>query len=378
MSKGSSFAEAISKGIIEEANSKAGEGKGADNNQANANANDTPQTNASGQQAGDTGDAPPASDAGGTQLPAEMSLSKYFKEKHGLELSDEAIIERIKAGGALGPAASSNQSAQPQQPEVTDDEIVAALEKSGKTRDHYNRVKELKAKSDYDVVRMDFAEELKAENPEITDEEIDDLLKERYFLGDDVGIYKPHEIAIGKKALAADANRIREKEGSPVESIRTSLLTQKQKEVQRQQHQAAVEAFLSSSAPKAIQLKVGKRGNNELGEYSFPVSPETHQKVSEIIKTPDGITKYLSGPDGKLDLPTLYSLFLNNEVINNFGVSLADHYYGKGVEFVKSTLNSYPNPNVPAGNSTKKDDVEVAVEHNRKQVSENVGRRRGM
>lgn len=369
------FAKGIVASINEEtlkaANAKNGAPAGTNGNSAPQQTAPTDQTDASKKPSNESGSAP--------SNEPQQSLREILKARNielPDDLSDDDILQNIKGGKALGPA-SQQKPAEPEKIEATDDEVVAYLEKSGKTRDYFNTAQELSKKEDFDVVRLHWQEVLLKENPAYTPEEIDDLLKERYFISEDENLYQPHEKKFGQAALKAEADRLRAEGLDPVEDARSFVRAQKQAAAQLKAHGATVDQFLTT-APKSIDIKIGKgpSGTHDLGDYNFPVPPEIQTKVAAIMKNPGEIAKAFSGPDNKLDLNKVYSMFVKNELFDNLTVSLAKHYHSKGVDAVENVLNVKPDLTKTSNQTKVTEDQRTAQEHNEKNIKSHVGSRR--
>lgn len=307
------------------------------------------------------------------------TLSKYFKDKHNIELSDEEILERIKGvskadnGSSSGSAPVSFKA--PALEEINDDEVGAFLDAEyDKKREPLTRFSANQKKVDLDLVKESLLPALKEKFKDLDDVAIEDRFNERFYISDD-DTFSASEKAYGQELLAAEAKRLRDQDGVVVESARRHLHNNKLKEYNNKLHAAKVDDFIKT-APSKVTFEFGKTGSKELGSYEFDVAPEIVAEVTQIMKNPEKLLDLFKGEAGQsLDLQKMYKVLIDLKTADAARKSIASHYHTQGVEEVEQKLHN--NPDLGKLGSSKGKLTEATKEAetaNKNTLEKNIGR----
>lgn len=315
----------------------------------------------------------------------EISLAKFLKEKHGLDLTDDEILERLKGNGQSNnnghQAASVPAPVKPPKIEdITDDDVVTILEKSGRTRDLLSKAKDYKGKDDLTIVRDHYVAMLKDQH-KLTDQDALDLFNERYFIPppEQADAYTDAEKKVGESLIKQEADRLRGQVDYVIDSVRNTALQEKEKEFEKNNFTSTVETFLSK-AKKNFAIPIGKSGALDLGEFPFNVNDDAFQRISQTMKDPASFANRFKNDDDVFDLQKFYDFLVKVETLEDTNKSMAVYYHSKGVDSVENKLNNDPDlTNVGKETADKRNKTAAEIkkdteEYNRKQIEANLDR----
>lgn len=311
-----------------------------------------------------------------SQSSSNFSLSAYLKEKHGVDMSDDDILARVK--GDQKPADSSSGSARPARKAPVKEDIqdsdVDAFLKQNNREGVLTRHAERSKQGDIDIVKATYRAEMKELHKDMTDEDIDARFNEQYFISED-DTYSKEEKAWGQHLIKKEAARMRGSDEMVINAARDIVFSQRLAEYQKAQYDEQVDQFMSQ-APKSIPIELGKSGNKDLGTFDFELSADALTEIGEIMKNPAMLANEFKDDKGEVDQTKLFNLLVNVKLGATIQKSLASHFHSQGVEEVENRLNHNPDlENVggkPSG-ASKTELQKKADEHNRSQIEANTG-----
>lgn len=225
------------------------------------------------------------------------------------------------------------------------------LEGGHGTMDDFYQLRGLKEFNDEDLVRSAFRDEMRGINKDLSEEQIDDLFNERYFIGED-GQWEEHQNAWGKRKLKTEADNLRKEKYDPLAKVEQQLLledeTRRSKKVWEQQ----VDAFVQTM-PKQLTVPLGKFGEKDLGDFTYALSDNEQREIVESLKEPASLlNEIIDKKTGKTDMQKLFEVMLWRK----FGVSAikaaSNEFHSKGIDEITSTLENRPNLRNTAGSTS--------------------------
>jgi hypothetical protein len=314
----------------------------------------------------------------------EKSIAQQLKDKHGLEFSDEEILDILKKPkqSEEKPKPGSVVPVAPKIEDVSDDDVAAILEKSGRSKDLLTKSKELKSKSDDEVVRQHYIDTLTTEHG-ISPEEATALYTERFFIppdGDDA-MYTEDEKKVGKALLKKEADQIRGQVDYVLDGVRNAAYSERMAAYNTNAFKSTVESFMAK-APKNFVIPVGKSGAKDLGEFPFEVNDEVQARVAKTMQNPASFAERFKNEDGAFDMDRFYNFLVHLESQDNIYKSMANFYHSKGLDEVEDTLHNNPDltnvgrESADKRNKTAAEQKKEAEEFNKKQVEKNLDRHR--
>jgi hypothetical protein len=322
----------------------------------------------------------PAVDQGGNQL------SALLKEKYGIDLSDDEIMNRLKPNDGPNQPNSTPQAVSvpvpvaPRIEDVTDDDIGVLLEANGRSRDLLKRAADISKVDDISLVRQSYIDYLK-EHHKRSDEDAEALFAERFYIPPEgkEDSYTAEEIAIGKALLKQEADRIRGQVTNVINGARQLVHTNRMAEYDKKTHDSQVDAFIGGVNRKLV-IPIGKSGAKDLGDYSFDINDTIVKEIAETMKSPERLIKKFKKADkDELDFQKFFDFLVHYEIRDNLVKSIASHYHSLGTDEIEATLHNLPDLNNTgqSHNKTKKTASELkkeAEDYNKEQIRKNLSR----
>lgn len=310
-----------------------------------------------------------------------MTLSKFFKDKHGIELSDDEILAKVKSTEGKegnGGRGSAGTLKEPTLEDVSEDEIGSFLETNGNRRSVLERSKANATKENLSLVKEHYLAQLKAHEDfkGLQDEQLESLFNERYFISDDPTAYTAEEQKLGKMMLEQEATRLKGSDSLVVEQAKKLLHQQKLQVYSQQLMSQEVDEFMSKQ-PKKLVYEFGKSGQTDLGNYEMELLPESLTSITAIMKEPLLLLNEFKGEDGNIDLGKFYNFLVDAKLSGVMRKSIASFYHSKGLGILEDKLHNNPDLSGGSGNKNaneKTKQTQEAIDHNKAQIEQNTGR----
>ena len=326
--------------------------------------------------------------AAATNGVVEKSMVEQLKEKHGLDFaSDEEILNLLKSKPKSEDKTKAADSVTapvtaPKIEDVTEDEVITILEKNGRSKDLLAKAKELKSKSDDDIVKQHYLETLQKDHG-LSPEEASGLFAERFFIPPEgqEEMYTEEEKKVGKALLKKEADQIRGQVDYVVNGIRETAYQDKMDAFNTNVFKSTVENFMAK-APSNFTIPIGKSGAKDLGEFPFVVNDEVRSRVAKTMQNPASFAERFKNDDGVFDMNRFYNFLVHLESQENIYKSMANFYHSKGLDEVENTLHNNPDltnvgrESADKRNKTAAEQKKEAEEFNKKQVEKNLDRHR--
>lgn len=291
--------------------------------------------------------APPVAEVAtpkATELTDEVFLTHMRQKTGNDKLTMDEMLSAINKPENLTPEQQKQNS---QEQEL---QLQSAFIKSGKgSIDDFYRIRQLKNVKNEDLVKEAFFAETKELDGNLDDDEISELFKEQYFIGEQ---YTETQQKIGQKRLKNEADTIRENMGMTLAQTEEELKMNDKAIKSANDWTKRVDNF-TTKLPQSFQVPIGKIGEKEVGDFTYTFSEEEQREIVESLKDPAYLLKEIADKTtGQTDISKLYNLVVGNKVLRKIVKAAAGDYYSKGVDSIASVLNNNPNLTGNGGRET--------------------------
>ena len=306
-----------------------------------------------------------------TQPPAETEeqITRRYLASKGIDMDVDELVSKVTSP-ELTPDQKKKQDEKRQQRLL--DEFI----KGGGTMDEFFGIQNLTKIPDVDLVKADFFNQAKELNPDLEDDDLEELFTKQYFIGQKAGEYTAAEVKIGEAAIKKNAEAIRARKMEPISKIETELKRAEEGIESHKQWQKRVDQF-AATLPRKLSFEIGKMGDKQtdLGTFEYELSDEEHKDFVNDLKDPAYLINAMKDETGKqIDLKKLSNLILRNRILEKALKASSYAAFSKGVETVSGPLNNYPDlRNLGGTQSAQSEDQKDRVEGERQMGEDSRG-----
>ncbi len=263
-------------------------------------------------------DAPPADQQ--TNLPADLPQPAF-------------TIDELKEFGIENKESLIAQLKELKEKNRPDEEVKkqAALERvnfqkyaveRGFATDDFNKYESLSSKAERDLVFEQFAAEEKADNPDITDQELKEAFETEYKLNSD----NEKARAKGEARLKKDAAEIKKPAETAWKTAQDSYNEEKAAYVKQKEFKSIIKNTFEKEIPGKFTFK-GKDGDEDI-VLEVDVTPELRSKIEKSYDSDKTFVKFLTH-NGK---PEEFAASISSKIKSHIKAELSDMAVQKAIE----------------------------------------------